>query len=219
MRMNISLLCTGKDHPIYPRLQDWVSSNAENHNVELVSDANSLSGGDLLFLVSCSDIVNRSVRGLYRKALVIHASDLPLGRGWSPHIWQIIEGKTCIVVALLEADDPVDSGAVWTKSHFSLEGDELWDEINDKLFSVELELMDYAVANYHSVSPTPQSNSEASYYPRREPKDSQIDPRITIEEQFDLLRTCDPIRYPAYFYLRGCKYKVILQKCGEQVTD
>ena len=32
-------------------------------------------------------IIDEATRNKYQKALVLHAGDLPLDRGWSPHIW------------------------------------------------------------------------------------------------------------------------------------
>jgi methionyl-tRNA formyltransferase len=93
-------------------------------------------------LISCNEIVPASVRGRYRKTLVIHASDLPRGRGWSPYVWQVLEGKNRIPVTLLEAEDAVDSGAIWAQRDLSLEGHELFDEIAARLFELELELME-----------------------------------------------------------------------------
>jgi methionyl-tRNA formyltransferase len=46
----------------------------------------------------------------------------------------------------------------------------------------------------------------------RTPKDSCIDPHRTIAEQFDLIRVCDPIRFPAFFEYRGQKYALKLEK-------
>ena len=36
------------------------------------------------------------------------------------------------------------------------------------------------------------------------------------KDQFDLMRTCDPNRYPAFFELYGKKYKIILEKCSKK---
>lgn len=214
--MKISILCTNKNHPIFPQLESWQHHNASEHEVELVDSRKLLSGGDLLILISCSEIIGQDIRDRYQKTLVIHASDLPKGRGWSPHIWQVIEGKKEIMVSLLEAENAVDSGAIWSKKSFSLEGHELWDEINEKLFAVEVELMNFAVENFDIVNPKSQKDIEPSYYPKRNPDNSKIDPRKSIDEQFDLLRVCDPERYPAYFELRGYRYKVILEKIGKE---
>ena len=40
----------------------------------------------------------------------------------------------------------------------------------------------------------------------------EIDPDKTIAEQFDLMRVCDPDRYPAYFNYLGYKYVIRIEK-------
>lgn len=183
------------------------------HQVELVRKTSELSGGDILFLISCSKIVSVTDRAAYRTSLVLHASDLPHGRGWSPHIWQLIDGATEITLSLLEAEDRVDSGRIWKKLKFPVPKHALWDEINKCLFEAEVELIDFAVREFKTVSPTTQDPSiQPSYYPRRTPADSQIDPSQSIASQFDRIRVCDPNRFPAFFELHGRKYKLILEK-------
>ncbi|MBJ3785055.1 formyltransferase family protein [Devosia sediminis] len=207
--MKITVLCSSSQHPIFPRLAAWQNAMADQHEVELVNRRADLSGGDLLLLISASEIIASDDRAKYRKSLVIHASDLPQGRGWSPHIWQILEGRTRIVVTLLEAQDRVDSGDIWHQVHCDIPDYALFDEINDSIFDAELELMDFAVDNFETVVPRAQDTSiEPSYYPRRTPSDSQIDPHRTIAEQFDLLRVTDPIRFPAFFEYRNHTYKI-----------
>jgi len=38
---------------------------------------------------------------------------------------------------------------------------------------------------------------------------------MSIASQFDLIRVCDPNRYPAYFFYRGKKYTMILEKSSD----
>jgi methionyl-tRNA formyltransferase len=183
------------------------------HRVELVRKKSELSGGDILFLISCSEIVGSADRSAYHATLVLHASDLPRGRGWSPHIWQLIEGTDEITLSLLEAEDKVDSGRIWKKLKFPVPKHALWDEINSHLFDAELALIDFAVSEFEQISPTVQDLTiEPSYYPRRTSADSQIDPSQSIASQFDRIRVCDPNRFPAFFELQGKKYKLILEK-------
>lgn len=210
--MNISILCSSKDHPVYNMLATWQTKHSHNHSIELVQTRNELSGGDVLFLISCSEVIKKEVRDRYKATLVIHASNLPEGRGWSPHIWQILEGKNTITVTLLEAEDKVDSGAIWTQRELHLSGHELYDEINVQLFSLESELMDFAVNHFAVIIPTPQSDEESTYYRKRTPDDSCIDPNKTLAEQFNLLRVADPIRFPAFFDLHGYRYKITIEK-------
>jgi methionyl-tRNA formyltransferase len=195
----------------------WKDRNSIYHNIELVREKSNLSGGDLLFLISCSEIIKKDVRKKYNKTLVIHASDLPNGRGWSPHVWQIIEGETPICVSLLEAEDNVDSGDIWHQIKLDIPRHFLFDEINNALFEAELALMDFAVNNMPSVVPREQSTEiKPTYYPKRAPNDSQLDPEKSIKSQFDLIRVCDSERFPAFFELYGKKYAVKLEKIGEK---
>lgn len=210
--MKVSVLCTDAKHPIIPSLEQWADHMRGIHDVALASSADQLTDGDLLFLVSVHHMVALHTRERFRATLVLHASAVPEGRGWSPLVWQILEGRSIFTVSLLSAEDSVDSGAIWAQRTFTLRGDELVTEINGILFSVELELMDYAVANFESISPKPQSVVGGSYYRRRTPDDSRIDPYRSIAEQFDLLRVADPERYPAFFEYRGCRYKLVVSK-------
>jgi methionyl-tRNA formyltransferase len=212
--MKIDVICSGQDHPIRPLLADWVArQTAAGHAARLMDTVSAAAGGDLLFLISCSEIVSAEVRSRYAHALVIHASDLPKGRGWSPHIWDILAGADRLTVTLLEAADKVDSGDIWRKVAVPLEGHELAHEINAKLFAAELELMDFAVATAGTVQPAPQDASVApTYHPRRTPAMSELDPHKTIAEQFDLLRVADPDRYPAFFHFRGHRYVLKIEK-------
>ena len=168
--MKVSVLCSSTAHPVYPRLEQWVRIVAANHSVELVRQKKELTGGDILFLISCHEIISAGDRQKYGATLVIHASDLPEGRGWSPHAWQIVEGKNRIVVSLIEAQEPVDTGAIWAQRHLVLEGHELSDEINDRLFAIELELMEHAIEIIGSGKPTPQDDRTPSHYRRRTPE-------------------------------------------------
>ncbi|WP_120797542.1 formyltransferase family protein [Thiocapsa rosea] len=214
--MRISLLCSDAAHPVNAHLERWMRENAARHEIELARCKANLQGGDILFLISCSEIIRASDRGAYRACLVLHASDLPRGRGWSPHIWEITQGADIITLTLLEAADRVDSGRIWHKVRIPIPKDALWDEINEALFNAEIGLISYAVDNFAHVDPQPQDTTiESTYYRRRTPNDSRIDPMISVAEQFDCIRVCDPNRFPAFFDLNGHRYKLILEKLDE----
>jgi methionyl-tRNA formyltransferase len=158
-------------------------------------------------------MVSRAQRDLFAKTLLIHASDLPIGRGWSPAVWQILEGRTQLTLTLLEAEDDVDSGAVWRKIQVDVPRHFLCSEINAAIFEAELTLMDFAIEQFGKVEPERQPmDIEATFYRKRSPTDSRINPDLPIAAQFDLIRVSDPTRYPAFFDLHGHRYKIILEK-------
>lgn len=211
--MKITLLCSDPGHPVNTHIQRWMAARAGEHEISLVRRKTELPGGELLFLVSCSEIIGAPERARYASTLVLHASDLPRGRGWSPHVWEILGGATSLTVTLLEAADKVDSGRIWKKVTVPVPLHALWDEINELLFAAELDLIDFAVDNFRDITPTPQSDDvEPTYYRRRTPEDSRIDPNLSLSEQFDRLRVCDPQRFPAFFELHGHRYKLALEK-------
>jgi methionyl-tRNA formyltransferase len=209
--LNVAILCTDPAHPVNAWLEEWRRAVADRARVGIYRDYRELTGGDLLFLVSCHQIVRKPTRDLFKHALVLHASDLPRGRGMSPHIWQIIEGKTEITLTLLEANDPLDSGDIWAQRRICFEGYELYDEINAKVFAAEVELMTWALDNWDRVEPMPQTG-EPTYYRKRTPEDSRIDPQRPLIESFNLLRVADPVRYPAFFEIGGRKFKIRIER-------
>jgi len=212
--MKITVLCTDPNHPVVPHLRRWQSALAAGggHTVEIVHDKKEAAGGDILFLVSCSQLVGDAERRRYRAILVLHASDLPKGRGWSPYIWSIVNGESEITVCLLDASDPVDSGDVWLRKKFTLEGHEVLAEINSRLFATELELMTQAIEQFDHITPVPQAGHPGAPLPKRTPEHSRLDPHKTIAEQFDVLRVADPVRYPAFMDFRGNRYLLRIEK-------
>lgn len=212
--MNITLLCSDPSHPIIAPLRAWQASLVEKHRITLIHDRADLPGGDLLFLISCAQKIEERYRKLYRHCLILHASDLPHGRGWSPHIWEVIGGSNKLTVCLLEAADAIDTGRIWSRRTVFLEGHELYDEINAKLFAAELSLMTQAIEETDRIQPQVQSPEGATWYRRRTPEDSRIDPGRSLAEQFSLLRVADPQRYPAFFDLMGFRYLIQISKQG-----
>lgn len=226
--MKIVILCTDPSHPVNDSLRDWQSATEKKgHGVRIESSVLNLGSGDILFLVSCSAMISTKTKKDFKAVLVLHASDLPNGRGWSPHIWSILAGNNEITVCLLEASEPVDSGRIWLRKRFVLEGHELLNEINQALFLVELDLMTEVVETFHSICPEQQSNADSvrsvegsSAKPslsqtslrKRTSEDSGLDLDKTIRQQFNLLRVVDSVRYPAFIDHLGQRYKITIEK-------
>lgn len=211
--MKITFLCSDASHPVYKYLLEWAELNKAKNQIKIVHSKKDLQGGDLLIMISCSEIITSRERSLYAKSLVLHASDLPRGRGWSPHIWEIMNGAQKLTVSLIEAEDLVDSGSIWHQIQIEIPKDALWDEINHRLFEAELLLIDFAVRDFSTIAPKKQnSDIPPTYYKRRGPNDSEINPELSISSQFNKIRVCDPKRFPAYFFLHGSKYIISLKK-------
>lgn len=211
--MRIDVLCTDPEHPVVPTLATWVARQAAWHDARLIHDKSDFRDGDILFLVSCSQIIRATERAAYRHTMVLHASDLPEGRGWSPHIWDILAGKNELTLSLLVAEDAVDSGSIWAKRRFALPRHALYEEINAALFRAEADLMTHAIDLVKAGDrPVPQDGRLPSYHPRRSPADSEVNPEKPLTELFNQLRVADPDRFPAFFRLHGCVYEICIRK-------
>ena len=140
-----------------------------------------------------------------RLNLVVHESDLPDGRGFSPVAWQILQGCQHIPVCLLEAVDELDAGPVFLRDVIRLNGNELLPEIRKKQGEKTIQMCLRFMDHWPNLKAAPQTG-EATEFRRRTISDDQIDPHKTITEQFDHLRIVDNEKYPAWFELRGRRY-------------
>ena len=75
--------------------------------------------------------------------------------------------------------------------------------------------MNFAIENYNTVEPKKQPNFGGVYWSKRSPKDSKININQNIFEQFDLIKVCDPKRFPALFYKDGVKPNTTIEKNNE----
>lgn len=181
------------------------------HDVCLVTSANELRSGDIAFFLACEKVVGSELRSRNKHNLVVHASALPKGKGWSPVTWQVLEGATEIPVTLFEAADAVDAGDVYAAETIHLDGHELVDELREKQASATFRL----ALQFVDASPPRigrRQEGESTYHPRRHPPDSELDPNKSIVDLFNLLRVVDNERYPAFFKHRGHTYRLEIHK-------
>lgn len=214
--MKVTLLCSDFEHPVYPYLREWQQKYNNIYSITVINSTDEIKeSGDILFLISCSELVKHKTRAMFLYTLVLHASNLPDGRGWSPHIWSVISGKKNLTISLINAEDSVDTGDIWKKNNIKLQGNELYNEINSLLFRSEIDLITWACNNITTAKAVPQKRKETKYLRKRTPADSEVDINKSIKEQFNLLRVCDPNRYPAFFEIKGQKFKLIIEKFYE----
>jgi UDP-2,4-diacetamido-2,4,6-trideoxy-beta-L-altropyranose hydrolase len=185
----------------------------EGHLVLLVYKAEDIHPSDVLFLLSfwnliSSDILNQNIHNL-----VVHESDLPNGKGWSPLTWQVIDGKNEIPIVLFEAVEKIDAGPIYLRSDIRLDEGDLIDEIHEKQAEKTYDLCEAFIDSYPQLIGEGEiQKGEETFYSRRTPDDSEIDPEKSIASQFDLLRTVDNMLYPAFFHYRNHKYVIRLEK-------
>ena len=202
--------------------QSWINSYIpelisrfvlSGHEVNWKHDVSKIARGDIVFFLGCEQIVTADILSRNRHNLVVHESALPEGKGWSPLTWQILEGKNEIPITLFEAVESVDSGKIYLQEMMYFDGTELVDELRQKQAEYTARLCISFVENYPKIIRKQKDQvGKASYYKKRTPKDSKINPDQTIREQFNIFRVVDNDRYPAYFKLGGTRYVLKIEK-------
>jgi len=183
------------------------------HKVIWVNEPSKIPSGDFCFILSCSSHIKSDVLKKNSHNLVVHESDLPKGRGWSPLSWQVLEGKSIIPVTLFEAESKIDSGAIYLQDTIKLRGNELVKDLRDKQASITINLCNKFIDNYpYILNKSRNQTGSPSFYNRRVGADSRIDINKTIKDQFNLLRIVDNYKYPAFFDYLGQRYYINIKK-------
>ncbi|QWE28989.1 formyltransferase family protein [Polynucleobacter sp. AM-7D1] len=172
---------------------------AITHNHDLVEHQ------DIVFILGYTRVLNAEFLAKNRFNLVVHESDLPRGKGFSPVQWQILEGSNSIPICLFEATSELDSGDIVLMDKFELTGYELYDEIREKQASATTKLITKFLFEYPIFSRLKQVGQQ-TFYSRRSLIDGKLDINKNIKEQFNLLRVANNENWPSFFIIDGKKY-------------
>lgn len=210
--MNITVLIDDKNSWFVSYGQKLNTLLNKHGNIsELIFSQDDAKGGDVCFLLSCTKIVKKDFLSRYKHNIVIHASDLPKGKGFTPMKWQIREGKNDIVLTLFEAVEAVDAGPWYLKETIHYSGYELLDELQqimaEKIISMALEYV-----TKYELLPGQEQKGEETIYRRFRNEDDRLDIDKSIREQFNHLRTSDNDRFPLWFDIDGYEYEIRISR-------
>ena len=212
--MKISILVDDPDSWIIPFAREIVARLSAVHEIDLYFNASEILEGDMLFLLGCTSIISREILQRNKHNLVVHESDLPMGKGWSPVAWQVLEGKNTIPIVLFEANEKLDAGPIYLRDYIELDGTELLPEIKQKQGKKTAALVYRFVKKWPSIRGKAQTG-EATYYRKRTEMDDELDPEKTVGEHFNHLRIVDNEKYPAWFHYKGQKYIIKIFKADK----
>jgi len=188
----------------------------KGHIVYYVTDKSEIKKGEVCFILSCSKIIEEEYLKLNKHNIVVHASDLPAGKGFSPLQWQILEGKNEIILTLFEAVKEVDAGPFYIKRKLLIESTDLLYESRKKMGNLIVNMCIEYIEQGENIKPIKQIGEE-SFYRKRKREDDEIDINKTIKEQFNHFRIADNEKFSLYFEYLGEKY--ILKIYKESADD
>ena len=166
---------------------------------------------DVVFILSYHRLIAQEYLSRHRHNIVVHASDLPQGKGWAPVAWQILEGRNDIVFTLFEADAKADNGPWYLKKTVKFSGNELYDEIRDIQAQACVDMCLEFKQRCSELTPHDQTGEE-SFYRKRTAADSELDVNKSLSELFNQLRIADNENWPAFFIKDGRKYILRIER-------
>ncbi len=212
------VILTSKISWLYPYIKDFVKNNDIKKVIfKIRYNENKIDKGDVCFILGYYQKVKKETLEKFNACLVIHESDLPKGRGWSPISWQIEKGTNKIPICLIKAGEKIDAGEIYIKEFIELDGTELLEEIKTKQWNKTKEIIKKFINGYPSILKKGlKQKGNPTYYKKRTYKDNKLNPNKTIAEQFNKLRVCDNEKFPAWFFYKGKKYIIKIYGGGNR---
>lgn len=166
---------------------------------------------DLILVLGWYYMLPRKVR---EKAALgcmgVHASLLPMYRGWAPISWAIINGETETGVTLFHLEDEVDSGDVVAQESFAIDREDTCATVYEKAVEASIRILRELLPQI-AVDKAPrivQNAGDASYFPRRRPEDGLIDWSKTPEQIRNFIRAQTKPYPGAFSHIGGKKVTI-----------
>ncbi len=180
-----------------------VAKVAKEHNIQTIKtdsinrDLEKLKLFEFDYLVTCAfgQILSNDILSLpKKKAINIHGSLLPEGRGGAPLHWAIIKGKTKTGITIMEMVEEMDAGDYYSQfdikisslddvtSLFSKVGDLIYEKTAEGIMEIE-----------NGKEPIKQNEKKVSYWLNIKRKDSKIDFNNSAKDICNLIRGLEKV--------------------------
>jgi len=211
--MKIAILTTSNQWfvPYAEQLESLIENSKLFYNHKNIDESY-----EIVFILSYHNLIDEKYLKIHKHNIVIHASDLPHGKGWAPMFWQILEGKNEITFSMFEVNSGVDDGDIYMKKILKLNGYELNNELREKQATMIIDMCLEFITNYNNYKIPSKQEGIESFYKKRTSKDSQINIEKSIKEEFNLLRIVDNDDYPAFFEIDGHRYILKIEKVKDE---
>jgi methionyl-tRNA formyltransferase len=176
---------------------------------------NILSELDFDILVSCgfSIILPKEIIEISKYAINVHPTLLPKYRGYRSGPYILINGEQETGVTIHFINEEMDKGDIIAQRSYKISRFDTLKSLNRKNSVIESELL-FDVINQLSqnnfVQIAQEENEACTYSHMRKPEDSLINANERLIDLYNQIRVCDPIDYPAYFYIDNEKVGIKL---------
>jgi len=205
----------GASNPYSLDVLEAVRQELPDLKIEVLEDHKQCKGGELLIALSYGRRIPESVFSRYGLATVVHASALPEGRGWSPANWMLENLETSFTISLIQLANEIDGGPIIAQRRFEIGIGDLWENFLQESQQIQQTLLLELLRGELDVLNPKQQEGSASYFRKRSPADSEIDPSQSLEKQWGKIRAADPSRYPNFFRIHGKEFVIEVKQRGK----
>jgi len=166
---------------------------------------------DIAVVMAYGRILPRAVLDAATHGFInLHASLLPRYRGAAPIQWAIMRGETETGISLMQVDDGMDTGPVYTQTIVGIGPDETAGELAGRLAEVAARVVREDVGRVVSgeLRPKPQAHDLATYAPPLTRDDARLDFARSARELHDQVRGLAP-QPGAFTLLSGRVFRVL----------
>lgn len=174
---------------------------------------------DFFVVVAYGKILPKEILDIPKFGCInIHASLLPEYRGAAPIQWSIIDGKKKTGITTMLMDEGLDTGDILKQYELPITDDETGGSLFDKLAILGGEAIADTIANFDSITPTPQGEATTEYAKMISKQMGEIDFNKSATEIERLIRGMNP--WPsAYTKYEGKVLKIWEAKVSENISE
>jgi len=172
-------------------------------NEEFVEQLKSLEL-DLCVVASYGKIIPQAVLDIPRRGNInVHPSLLPKYRGPSPIQWALLNGDDKTGVTIMLMDEKMDHGATINSKQLTINKDEKFSELHDRLAHLGAELLVESIPKYLSgeIKAQEQKHEQATFCKMIKKEDGKIDWSLSAEEIYNLWRAFE--EWPGVYSKQG----------------
>ena len=198
---------------------DWIENYLKKFNFKLrkkysiyfTKSLENIRKSDIIFVMNYTKKINAEFLKSNPNTFLVHESYLPKDKGFAPVAYQILRNKKKIHMSLIRLSKKIDSGDIFMRGKFKLDGTELSKDIREKQATAKLNLIKIFLTKYPNIKGRKQK-SNGGFNKRLTAKDSELNINKSIKDNFNRLRLSDNENYPSFFYLNKFKYIIKIYK-------
>lgn len=139
---------------------------------------------DAIIMCGWRQVLSKEVLNIPQDGVIaFHPTLLPKGRGSAPIINTILEGLTISGVTAYYAKDGIDNGDIIAQESFNVSENDYAQDVYNMAIIAGIKLVKVIIPQLlkSELKAIPQDESEATYFPKRTPKDNEILASDSIE--------------------------------------